>query len=65
MKNRHSQPRARLRSRLRARSFSERDIADQFQGLEVEFNDKVTLFPVQVERDAPPRRRRPMRNYLQ
>ncbi|WLQ15883.1 hypothetical protein O5O45_08145 [Hahella aquimaris] len=61
MKNRHSRP----RSQSGSRSFSERDIADQFQGLEVEFNDKVTLFPVQVERDAPPRRRRPMRNYLQ
>lgn len=35
------------------RSFSdqhEADISEQFQGVEIEFNDKVTLFPVQVER---------------
>ncbi len=30
------------------------DIEDQFQGLEVVFDDKVTLFPVQVkEKDRP------------
>jgi hypothetical protein len=36
-----------------SRGFSgqqEADISDQFQGVEIEFNDKVTLFPVQVER---------------
>ncbi|MBU6953585.1 hypothetical protein [Hahella sp. HN01] len=54
----------RTRPRLRARSLSERDIADQFQGLEVEFNDKVTLFPVQVERNTPPQRRRSLRSSL-
>jgi hypothetical protein len=38
-------------------AFSEQDIAAQFEGVEVEFDDKVTLFPVQVEKDERPRRR--------
>ena len=33
-----------------SQSFGEKDISSQFQGMEVEFNDKVTLFPVQVEK---------------
>lgn len=37
--------------------FSEKDIAAQFEGMEIEFNDKATLFPVQVEKDERPRRR--------
>jgi len=38
-------------------TFSEQDIAAQFEGVEIEFDDKVTLFPVQVEKDERPRRR--------
>lgn len=40
-----------------ARPLSEDDIAAQFEGMEIEFNDKATLFPVQVEKDERPRRR--------
>lgn len=36
----------------------ESHIADQFQGFEVEFDDKATLFPVQVEKEDPARSRR-------
>lgn len=35
-----------------SRSFEEINISDQFQGFEIEFNDKVTLFPVQVEKQT-------------
>ena len=28
------------------------EIAKQFQGMEVDFDDKVTLFPVQVEKQT-------------
>lgn len=31
---------------------NEKNIADQFQGMEIEFNDKATLFPVQVEKQT-------------
>lgn len=40
-----------------SRPFSEDDIATQFEGMEIEFNDKATLFPVQVEKDERPRRK--------
>lgn len=40
-----------------SRPFSEDDIAAQFEGMEIEFNDKATLFPVQVEKDERPRRK--------
>lgn len=40
-----------------ARPFSDDDIAAQFEGMEIEFDDKATLFPVQVEKDERPRRR--------
>lgn len=33
-----------------SQSFSEKDLADQFQGMEVEFDDKATLFPVDVSK---------------
>lgn len=39
------------RNRNWSKPFREDDIAAQFEGLEVEFNDKVTLFPVQVEKN--------------
>lgn len=35
-----------------SRSFEEINISDQFEGFEIEFNDKVTLFPVQVEKQT-------------
>ncbi|NPU92232.1 MAG: hypothetical protein HPY82_10005 [Gammaproteobacteria bacterium] len=40
-----------------SRPFSEDDVAAQFEGMEIEFNDKATLFPVQVEKDERPRRK--------
>lgn len=33
------------------------DISAQFEGFEIEFDDKVTLFPVQVEKQNNSRRR--------
>lgn len=45
----------------RSRSLGSSDIADQFPGVEIEFDDKVTLFPVQVEKDERTSRRRPLR----
>lgn len=41
-----------MRKQLRnwPKPFGKDDIAAQFEGLEVEFNDKVTLFPIQVEK---------------
>ncbi len=42
-----------------SRSFEEINISDQFEGFEIEFNDKVTLFPVQVEKQTGSRRRYP------
>lgn len=41
----------------RPRALGEKDISSQFQGMEVEFNEKVTLFPVQVEKKGTHRRR--------
>lgn len=41
-----------------SRSFEEINISDQFEGFEIEFNDKVTLFPVQVEKQTGSRRLR-------
>ncbi len=35
------------------RTLADSTIADQFQGMEVEFDDKVNLFPVQVEDRRP------------
>lgn len=35
-----------------SRSFEEINISDQFEGFDIEFNDKVTLFPVQVEKQT-------------
>ncbi|CBL45775.1 Hypothetical protein HDN1F_21920 [gamma proteobacterium HdN1] len=32
------------------------DISAQFEGMEIEFNDKATLFPVQTESSETPRR---------
>ena len=40
-----------------SRPFAEDDVAAQFEGKEIEFNDKATLFPVQVEKDERPRRK--------
>ncbi len=40
-----------------SRPFSDDDVAAQFEGMEIEFNDKATLFPVQVEKDERPRRK--------
>lgn len=37
----------------RPRALGEKDISSQFQGMAVEFNEKVTLFPVQVEKRGP------------
>jgi hypothetical protein len=45
------------RNRIWSRPFREDDIAAQFEGFEVEFNDKVTLFPVQVEKNEKLRRK--------
>lgn len=45
------------RQRPYSRPFSEDDVAAQFEGMEIEFNDKATLFPVQVEKDERPRRK--------
>lgn len=39
-------------------ALGEDDISAQFEGVEIEFDDKVTLFPVQVEQDERPRRSR-------
>lgn len=33
-----------------ARSLNATDISAQFEGFEIEFDEKVTLFPVQVEK---------------
>jgi hypothetical protein len=44
------------RNALYSRPFGEGDIAAQFEGMEIEFNDKATLFPVQVEKNEKPRR---------
>lgn len=43
--------------RIWSKPLGEDDIAAQFEGLEVEFNDKVTLFPVQVEKSEKTRRK--------
>lgn len=41
-----------------ARSLNATDISAQFEGFDIEFNDKVTLFPVQVEKQSHSRRQR-------
>lgn len=41
-----------------ARSLNATDISAQFEGFEIEFNDKITLFPVQVEKQNSSSRRR-------
>ncbi len=43
---------------LPARAMSEEDISAQFEGMDVVFDDKVTLFPVQVEKTSTTRRKR-------
>lgn len=40
-----------------ARSLNATDISAQFEGFEIEFDEKVTLFPVQLEKATPSSRR--------
>jgi hypothetical protein len=42
----------------RSRAFTDNEIDNQFQGMEVESDDKATLFPVQVDKQHPRSRNR-------